>query len=270
MECPICLEELNDRVVVTNCCHTFHDACMSIWLVSKSTCPICRTRQSAESDNEDSSDTPSSASDYASTNDTSDDDYDWFDESSNEFDYEIFDDDQDQLVTIARSDPRTELGFTIAEPETMSMCERHCRLRQIRCERCKDLWTLPAGTYKVRLDPSQHILDIVESDGSFITDARGPRYDWSGSFNECGFRITGESESIETPGINFSYEYPTVIIGGMVFRGHFYSFSLTDLPHSDEGVYNYVVNKYSTGDGKVGVVFSGRQNECDYPEYREP
>jgi hypothetical protein len=63
MECPICLEELIDRVVVTNCCHTFHDACMSIWLVSKSTCPICRTRQSAESADEDSSNEDSSNED---------------------------------------------------------------------------------------------------------------------------------------------------------------------------------------------------------------
>ena len=41
--CPVCLIDLNDDTIKTlECNHAFHEKCISIWLDSNPTCPICR------------------------------------------------------------------------------------------------------------------------------------------------------------------------------------------------------------------------------------
>ncbi|KAI8891780.1 hypothetical protein BC833DRAFT_613310 [Globomyces pollinis-pini] len=43
-ECVICLEDFNQRVLVTTlaCDHSFHKKCISDWLKRNAACPICR------------------------------------------------------------------------------------------------------------------------------------------------------------------------------------------------------------------------------------
>ncbi|XP_021630707.1 E3 ubiquitin-protein ligase Os03g0188200 [Manihot esculenta] len=45
-ECAICLEELKDgdkcRMFLPSCNHTFHKACVDLWLSEDNTCPLCR------------------------------------------------------------------------------------------------------------------------------------------------------------------------------------------------------------------------------------
>ena len=41
-ECPICVGSLTDNVVLTSCNHKFHRGCVTPWLNSHRTCPMCR------------------------------------------------------------------------------------------------------------------------------------------------------------------------------------------------------------------------------------
>jgi hypothetical protein len=41
-ECPICMDEINTDVLITNCGHHFCQKCMDVWLNKNNTCPICR------------------------------------------------------------------------------------------------------------------------------------------------------------------------------------------------------------------------------------
>ena len=44
-ECAICLGSLgSEDVVPLNCDHKFHHACLSRWLQTNNTCPVCRAR----------------------------------------------------------------------------------------------------------------------------------------------------------------------------------------------------------------------------------
>jgi hypothetical protein len=103
------------------------------------------------------------------------------------------------------------------------------------------------------------VLDIVDSRGQFISDVKGPIYDWSGSFQDEGYKIESEIDIGE-----LNYDGYTVAIGKTKFTGKFNSFSLTGEPRSDEGYYDYVINKYRTPNNKIGVIFSGSQNDSDY------
>jgi hypothetical protein len=48
--CTICLEPLETDVVkLTNCSHTYHEKCITEWLVRKRECPVCRQYSEAES-----------------------------------------------------------------------------------------------------------------------------------------------------------------------------------------------------------------------------
>ena len=44
-ECPICLEDLDKNIAITNCGHQFHFECLSNWIYSQKkiifTCPSC-------------------------------------------------------------------------------------------------------------------------------------------------------------------------------------------------------------------------------------
>ncbi|KAG9144385.1 hypothetical protein Leryth_017522 [Lithospermum erythrorhizon] len=45
LECAICLNEFKDEEnlrLIPKCCHVFHPECIDTWLVSRSTCPVCR------------------------------------------------------------------------------------------------------------------------------------------------------------------------------------------------------------------------------------
>uniref|UniRef100_A0A7N0UIQ9 RING-type E3 ubiquitin transferase n=1 Tax=Kalanchoe fedtschenkoi TaxID=63787 RepID=A0A7N0UIQ9_KALFE len=43
--CSVCLDEFEDEadVLRTACAHYFHDKCISVWLMRKASCPICRS-----------------------------------------------------------------------------------------------------------------------------------------------------------------------------------------------------------------------------------
>ena len=41
-ECPICLHNLSDNIIVTKCNHTFCKNCLDKWQKNNSSCPICR------------------------------------------------------------------------------------------------------------------------------------------------------------------------------------------------------------------------------------
>nr|GEY92915.1 RING-H2 finger protein ATL66-like [Tanacetum cinerariifolium] len=46
LECSICLGVFDDGVkvkVLPSCCHRYHCECVDKWLITHSTCPICRT-----------------------------------------------------------------------------------------------------------------------------------------------------------------------------------------------------------------------------------
>jgi hypothetical protein len=131
-------------------------------------------------------------------------------------------------------------------------------MRKGSCINPRKLWTLPAGSYKARI-LHDNVLDIVDSRGQFISDVKGPIYDWSGSFQDEGYKIESEIDIGE-----LNYDGYTVAIGNTKFTGKFNSFSLTGEPRSDEGYYDYVINKYRTPNNKIGVIFSGSQNDSDY------
>jgi len=43
-DCPICLDHITDDTKkITQCNHTFHDACLTIWIHTNNSCPLCRT-----------------------------------------------------------------------------------------------------------------------------------------------------------------------------------------------------------------------------------
>lgn len=41
-ECIICMQELDNNVVSTNCCHKYHKDCIEEWSKKSNLCPICR------------------------------------------------------------------------------------------------------------------------------------------------------------------------------------------------------------------------------------
>jgi SUMO ligase MMS21 Smc5/6 complex component len=43
--CPICFDDIVDDIVFLSCTHKFHNACVSGWVRSKNTCPLCRAVQ---------------------------------------------------------------------------------------------------------------------------------------------------------------------------------------------------------------------------------
>lgn len=43
-DCSICMTPLRDNVVLTKCGHKFHSACVTPWLNSHGTCPMCRSK----------------------------------------------------------------------------------------------------------------------------------------------------------------------------------------------------------------------------------
>jgi hypothetical protein len=43
-DCSICMTPLRDNVVLTRCRHKFHSACVTPWLNSHDTCPLCRNK----------------------------------------------------------------------------------------------------------------------------------------------------------------------------------------------------------------------------------
>ncbi|KAI3895514.1 hypothetical protein MKW92_010190 [Papaver armeniacum] len=47
IECAVCLVNLEEEEeiarILPNCNHVFHAKCIDVWLISHSTCPICRT-----------------------------------------------------------------------------------------------------------------------------------------------------------------------------------------------------------------------------------
>ncbi|KMZ56353.1 E3 ubiquitin-protein ligase, ATL family [Zostera marina] len=52
VQCPVCLEELKDGEtgrILPLCDHRFHVNCIDIWLMSHSTCPVCRLQLSSQS-----------------------------------------------------------------------------------------------------------------------------------------------------------------------------------------------------------------------------
>ncbi len=41
--CPICFGRIKNKCMTNNCLHKFCYECLSIWMKSKSECPLCRT-----------------------------------------------------------------------------------------------------------------------------------------------------------------------------------------------------------------------------------
>lgn len=54
LECAICLSEFKDeeilRLLLPKCDHVFHADCVDVWLLSHSTCPVCRANLVPDSD----------------------------------------------------------------------------------------------------------------------------------------------------------------------------------------------------------------------------
>ena len=50
--CPICLGDLNENnsTKTTSCFHSFHEQCLTRWLVTANTCPMCRTQLCSDED----------------------------------------------------------------------------------------------------------------------------------------------------------------------------------------------------------------------------
>lgn len=43
MECSICLEQIDERrILTTQCGHNFHISCLKKWLRMNDSCPVCR------------------------------------------------------------------------------------------------------------------------------------------------------------------------------------------------------------------------------------
>src|SRR5579864_908692 len=153
---------------------------------------------------------------------------------------------------------RTATSMTICQLVGSELYADDPTMRKGSCINPRKLWTLPAGSYKARI-LHDNVLDIVDSRGQFISDVKGSIYDWSGSFQDEGYKIESEIDIGE-----LNYDGYTVAIGKTKFTGKFNSFSLTGEPRSDEGYYDYVINKYRTPNNKIGVIFSGSQNDSDY------
>ena len=51
LECSICLERYSpgDELRMLPCMHSYHDACITPWLMIKATCPVCKGRRARES-----------------------------------------------------------------------------------------------------------------------------------------------------------------------------------------------------------------------------
>ena len=51
-DCVICFEEIENSsdLIKTPCGHTFHNACLTPWFMSKDTCPMCRKNYGKERD----------------------------------------------------------------------------------------------------------------------------------------------------------------------------------------------------------------------------
>ncbi len=43
--CSICTEPIENDLHMTVCCHLFHKACVSNWIIKHKTCPVCRVKQ---------------------------------------------------------------------------------------------------------------------------------------------------------------------------------------------------------------------------------
>lgn len=40
--CGICCDFIDEDIITTPCGHSYHNKCLTIWLLNKSTCPLCR------------------------------------------------------------------------------------------------------------------------------------------------------------------------------------------------------------------------------------
>ena len=41
-ECGICMEPITSQIYKTQCSHSFHNKCLTQWLLQNSSCPLCR------------------------------------------------------------------------------------------------------------------------------------------------------------------------------------------------------------------------------------
>jgi len=47
MECPICYDQLKDKLLLSNCGHSFCTRCVYNWIIKNPSCPLCRASVSA-------------------------------------------------------------------------------------------------------------------------------------------------------------------------------------------------------------------------------